>query len=84
MSKDDVVVLIQKGAESETITVIVVSAGWARATAVPVPKPRRGWRLSALPVAGVLARALDGSAALALAYWARQVRWGEVLVWLTC
>ncbi|MEW1658392.1 hypothetical protein [Streptomyces sp. NPDC093707] len=83
MSKNGRVVLVQVGGAAEGMTVIVVPEGRAGATAVLVPKPRCGWRLSALPVAGMLVRALSGSAALALMHGAQQVRWAEAMDWLT-
>jgi hypothetical protein len=83
MSQSGRVVLIQVGEAAEGMTVIVVHEGQASATAASVPAPRRSWRVSARPVAGMLVRALSGSAALALMHGAQQIRWAEVSHWLT-
>ncbi|QCR48666.1 hypothetical protein C1N79_19705 [Streptomyces sp. SGAir0924] len=84
MSNSGRVVLIhQVGETAEGMTVIVVHEGQASATAASVPVPRRSWRLSARPVAGMLVRALSGTAALALMHGAQQIRWAEVWDWLT-
>ncbi|MGW3012675.1 hypothetical protein ACWC9R_28100 [Streptomyces sp. NPDC001219] len=84
MSRSGLMVLVQVDAAVEGATVIVVFEGQTSPTAVPVPGQRRGWRqLSAGLAAGMLVRALCGSAALALMHEVQQVRWAEVSDWLT-
>ncbi|MBF6207292.1 hypothetical protein IU483_24835 [Streptomyces gardneri] len=83
MTKNGLVMLVQVGGAVEEVTVIVVPEERADAMTVPVHKPRRGWRLSALSIARMLFRALNGAAALALMHGAQRIRWAEVLNWLT-
>ncbi|EHN78876.1 hypothetical protein SMCF_1527 [Streptomyces coelicoflavus ZG0656] len=83
MNRSGLMLLVQVDGAVEGTTVIVVFEGQASAAAVPVSGQRRSWRLSAVLAAGMLVRALCGSAALALMHGAQQVRWAEVSDWLT-
>lgn len=64
------------------MTVIVVLEGRSSETATPVSKPHCNWRLSALPVAGMLVRALSSSVTLALLHGAQWVPCAGILGWL--